>query len=194
MTLAATTQELPTRIVPAPPTPDVDSGTPVLFEPSPGTILVSFWNMPNGSAKPRVLSIPRKPILANATEIRLATPIDFRFTSRMNELKQIEEGWGDGTGIAPGDDFLDWATRQFSRHYPKDLPAPYIYPTMEGGLEIEWPLGPYEASLTIDQSRRAVWHSLNLETDSEDEHHLSMDEPLSWRRLEINLRELLSSE
>ena len=111
--------------------------------------------------------------------VEILGPLDVEFN--LHELRQLEEGWFDGHGMAPKRSDLDWLANAFRKHFRRDLEEPYIYPTIEGGVELEWTRDPWEMSLTIDlSSRLADWHSLNMETDFEDERRLSLEEADSW--------------
>lgn len=41
---------------------------------------------------------------------------------RIEEIRQLKDGWLDGAGLAPRNDHLDWFVAAFERHYPDDLP------------------------------------------------------------------------
>lgn len=53
-----------------------------------------------------------------------------RHIHRLNELERLQDGWLDGDGIAPTDDALHGA-------YTLLITA-RIFPTPEGGVQIEW--------------------------------------------------------
>ena len=81
----------------------------------------------------------------------------------------MEDGWLDGQGCAPDRDGLAWLAERFERNWPSDLPSPYLYPTVEGGVQAEWSLPPVEVSLEIDlATRTGEWHALNLVTGAEE--------------------------
>ena len=127
-------------------------------------------------------------------------PLDV--TARLDELRELEDGWADGMqyppsdwgngyGKAPSHSGLDWLSGAFERHYPDDAPLPYTYPTPEGGIQIEWSLGPYEASVEIDlEERTGEWHCLNLETDVSDLIDLDLNNPGDWNWLGQEIRRL----
>ncbi len=89
--------------------------------------------------------------------------------------------WGEGYGSAPNHASLDWFAQQFGVHYSSDLPKPYLYPTPEGGVQVEWCIGPLEVSLEIDlDARSGDWHSLNMDSDDEDERDLDLNDAEGW--------------
>jgi hypothetical protein len=54
------------------------------------------------------------------------------------ELKELNDGWLNGSGIAPSKAGLDWIEKWFSDHYPDTLELPYMFPTDVGGVQLEW--------------------------------------------------------
>ena len=115
--------------------------------------------------------------------------------ARIDELRAIRDGWLDGKGIAPTVAHLDWFSREFSNRYPQELSLPYVYPTAEGGLQLEWSHPPHEASLEIDlAARSADWHSVNLENGEETSETLNLAEPKAWDSLAAYLREQGATE
>ena len=110
---------------------------------------------------------------------------------RLDELRRLKDGWLDGLGKAPTAESLDWLARTFCAQYSADLPRPYIYPTAEGGVQLEWSLGSREASLEILlDDRSAEWHVLDLSSDEQEVRSLNLDEAESWGWLARRLKEL----
>lgn len=121
--------------------------------------------------------------------VTLLDPLDFQ--SQLDELRTLKDGWYDGKGQAPSPGGLDWLARAFNDYYP-DIPAlPYVYPVAEGGVRLEWTIGPNEASLVVNlRDRRGDWHSLNLETDQDEERSLALDDKDDWNWMVSRLQEL----
>ena len=123
-----------------------------------------------------------------------ATPISsskvpVTLSERIAELKALKNGWYNGTGLAPRHDDLDWLRSNFDENYPPDLPPPFLYPTVEGGIRIEWSLPPYEFSLEIEpDSRTGNWHSLNIRDDSERIEVLDLARREGWMWLAREVR------
>jgi hypothetical protein len=116
-------------------------------------------------------------------------PLDI--PSRFDELKALKEGWLDGRGRAPDAGGLDWLEGAIERRYAEHLSLPYVYPVAEGGVQLEWPLKPYEASLEIDfESRSGDWHVLNLDTGDEESKSLDLLDDSAWSWLIIRLTEM----
>ena len=103
---------------------------------------------------------------------------------QIDELKLLEEGWLDGEGRAPSPEGLSWLLDVFDRRYPADAPLPYLYPTVTGGVQAEWPLGSREASLEVDvDSHSAEWHVLDLQSNEAQERTLNCDSDEDWKWL-----------
>ena len=91
--------------------------------------------------------------IESVEHISVLDPLDV--AARVEELGLLKDGWLDGKGLAPVSDGLNWLVGAFDRHYPDDLPLPYLYPTAAGGVRTEWPAKPHEVSLDIDLKTRA---------------------------------------
>jgi hypothetical protein len=100
---------------------------------------------------------------------------------RVQQLKTLKDGWLDGSGLAPSMDGLDWLAAALNKHYPVDLALPFIYPTPEGGVQLEWPFSPQEPSLQIDLNRKTgEWHAL---VDTDECELLDLNYEASWRKM-----------
>ena len=109
--------------------------------------------------------------------------------ARLEEIALLRDGWLEGGGRAPLRNEMLWLSQAFTLRYPADLPLPYIYPTPEGGVQMEWALGKTEITLEIGfDSHAGNWHSLNLETDDESERHLALDSAEDWTWLAQQIR------
>ncbi|MCY3711640.1 MAG: hypothetical protein OXG26_22355 [Caldilineaceae bacterium] len=103
--------------------------------------------------------------------------------ARLDELRALQDGWHDGYGSAPSSQGLDWL-RQHAAHNLGDSPAPYIYPTPEGGVQFEWDIGSFRPSLEIDlETRVGEWHCLNIDEDEAHERELQLERPQDWQWL-----------
>lgn len=114
--------------------------------------------------------------------VNLLDPLDV--PARLDELRSLKAGWLDGEGVAPSGEGLDWLSEAFELNYPDELPLPYLYPTLEGGIQAEWSMGEIEASLEIDLvARRGDWAAVDLTTDEEASRDLDLSEPEDWQWL-----------
>ena len=104
--------------------------------------------------------------------------------TQLGELREMEDGWLDGEGLAPKHELLDWLSERFDLAYPDELPLPHVYPTVEGGVQAEWSMSGQEVSLKVDPAtREGAWHLLDMATDSEDEQALHLTDDSGWRWL-----------
>ena len=114
--------------------------------------------------------------------VSLLDPLDV--PARLDELRLLRDGWFEGSGSAPTSTGLDWLSNEFAQSYPEDLTLPFVYPTFEGGIRLEWSLGSHDVTLDIDLATHAArLHALNLSSDEEREEELNLDEPTEWARL-----------
>ncbi len=123
----------------------------------------------------------------------------FRIRQRLDDMKTMEDGWadgmqhpknwGDGLGKAPSPEGLDWLAGQMEDHYRNDLPHPYLYPTTDGGVKIEWSMGPFEAGLRVDLSTKTgKWFCVNVDTDWVFERHLDPNNAIDWMWIVAELK------
>jgi hypothetical protein len=118
--------------------------------------------------------------------INVLDPCDV--ASRLEELKELGEGWLDGHGVAPSREGIDWLAQRFDKSYSDELPVPYLYPTAEGGVQAEWSLGSHEVSLTIDlATHQAQWHAVAVATEQVEVQGLMLDEVSAWDWLQSQL-------
>ena len=111
--------------------------------------------------------------------------------ARLDELKYLKNGWLDGQGLAPAREGLDRLSRAFDRHYPDDLPPPYLYPTDEGGIQAEWTLESKEITLEIElRDQVGQWHLLDMSTDAEYSRELKLQSAEDWQWLVEQIRSM----
>ncbi len=122
----------------------------------------------------------------------------------LQDLKNLKDGWANGVqhasrwheefGKAPSHEGLDWLSTQLTKYYGNGAPSPHIYPTPEGGISLEWSLGPNSASLEVDLTTGlGEWRCLNRDTGESEERELSLNLPESWSWLEGETRRLKTS-
>lgn len=127
--------------------------------------------------------------LDSVEHISLLDPLDV--PARLDEIALLKDGWLEGTGLTPTKQGLAWLSAAFAKHYPDELPLPYVYPTPEGGLQMEWTLGTAEASLEIDlESHVASWHVLDLQTETDTSHSVQLDAAGDWAWIASELQRL----
>ena len=118
--------------------------------------------------------------LDSVEHIALLDPLDVPV--QLGELREMEDGWLDGEGVAPSQELLDWLSERFDRWYQDDLALPHVYPTVDGGVQAEWSISLREISLSVDPaSREGAWHALDMGTNSEEERTLDLTDDSGWR-------------
>ena len=120
-------------------------------------------------------------------EITLLDPLDVNF--RLDELRHLSDGWMDGEGKAPSASGLDWFAGSFEL-WKHECPLPYIYPTVAGGLSVEWTIERRSMSLEVDLTgHSAYWHCTDLEAKTARDRDLNLDEPSAWEWVVKQLKE-----
>lgn len=122
--------------------------------------------------------------------ITLLDPLDV--PARLDEFRNLNDGWLEGKGTVPKPEKLDWFAETFEQNYPDDLPLPYIYPTAEGNIMAEWSIGQNEISLDINlDTHESEWHRLQIDTDETDTKKLDLDNVGEWKHLIDTLHDLV---
>jgi hypothetical protein len=106
---------------------------------------------------------------------------DAKFASRVNELTCLfEDGWYDGRGKAvnPG------AMLALAKCFNKFELKPYLYPTVEGGVQAEWTFPRVEVTLDISlPSLQAEYQSWDIDTDETVDVKLDLNKKSGWKVL-----------
>lgn len=98
--------------------------------------------------------------------------------ARLDELRLLKAGWFDGEGRAPDATALDKLGQLFTTHYRTELPLPYTFPTIDGGIQFEWRLKGSAPEVEIDLSTfRGEWLS------EDDESILELSNAEGWADL-----------
>ena len=109
-------------------------------------------------------------------------------TVRLDELRNLKDGWLEGHGKAPSSDGLDWLAEFFQDSYPADLPLPYLYPMEDGGISAEWEVGDKEIDVEIDLDNRrgtGIFYK-----DADEEFAVSFKDEASVKELRDRIRSL----
>lgn len=155
-----------------------------MSEPHIDTILKAFNGYRDGlrvllQGVARTTRTGRLERIESIEHMSLLDPLDI--AARLDELKELQDGWLEGVGRAPSADGLDWLSSAFDAYFPDGLPLPYLYPTEDGDVRAEWSLGGVEASADVDlTSRVASWHELDLATDAEYARQLNLSSEEDW--------------
>jgi hypothetical protein len=119
-------------------------------------------------------------------------PNPSQINSRLEQLSALNDGWLDGSGIAPDTNALQNLGSLFQSHYDKSLPIPYIYPTADGGLQLEWSPEDWEATLELNlQTFDGDYQALKLSDGTSREECVTLGNPDGWLRLNQLIRQTL---
>lgn len=109
--------------------------------------------------------------LVEVLQVEALDPLDV--PARLEELKNLRDGWMDGTGLAPSKEGIEWIAANWDL-YPADLPNPYAYPTLEGDVQLEWGLDAWELSAEVSLDGK-VAHCLAVDTASDANREFEFD-------------------
>ena len=113
---------------------------------------------------------------------------------QLEDLRDMEDGWYEGAGLAPPHQGLDWLSNSFERYYPDDAPLPHAYPTFEGGVRMEWSHRNNAIILEIDLSEHCgEWLWFDRNSDAEQELELDLDDDSIWAWLVAEIRSKAAS-
>jgi len=140
-------------------------------------------------------SFDRAQQLQRVDEVRsmeLLEPLDPRV--QLEKLKQLRDGWLDGNrGLAVNHSLRDRVGTWLDEHIPQDAPFPRLYPTPEGGLEVEWLVGRIDLSIEFDPIAKSIeWHLMNLDTEEVDERTLTLEDVAGLRALGQEMAQIVS--
>lgn len=115
--------------------------------------------------------------------------------SRIEELKQLQQGWLDGSGEPLDSDQLEWLVECLVKHFHGPGLFPYLFPTPEGKVLLEWMIADCSVTLEIHlNNRHASWHSLNLLSNEVDESYYEIDHANAWKDIASRVKKLRRSE
>lgn len=108
--------------------------------------------------------------------------------TRLRELSKLQDGWLNGRGIALNRSHLLWFSDIFEENYDHSLPRPFLFPTAEGGLQAEWLIDVYSASMNIDLFKKiGVYTCPDPLSQDIDEAILDLNEIQGWKTLNQKL-------
>lgn len=122
----------------------------------------------------------------------LLNPLDV--PARLEEFRAMTDGWHGGEEVAPHSAGLDWLATTFDLRYPDDIPFPYMYPTLTGGIEMEWSLGAQSMILEVDLvTRKGACLQFDNQSEKRVARTLDLDSGESWVWLASAIRDLAES-
>lgn len=112
--------------------------------------------------------------------------------SRLDELRSLENDWLNEKSLVPTKEQFQWFLESFESNFSDELPLPYLYPTAEGNLHLEWELDHHDISLEIDMKTHiAEWHDYSFVSDDYEMKDLNLDKPEDWEFIHENLNKLI---
>lgn len=134
----------------------------------------------------------RTGILKHIESIRHITSIEINdIFYQIEQIRTLQASGTDG----PEKGFLDWLSEKFTRYYSKDLPWPYVSPTPEGGVILNWRFIKNEISLGIDsETKVGFYHELNMREYSVYSKNIDLSEVECWSVLNNSLLLLRGNE
>jgi hypothetical protein len=124
--------------------------------------------------------------LKSMEEVEHVTLLDERDVgARIDELRLLKSGWLDGKlGKALDSDQLNWLESRLDSYLSDPLPSPYLYPTAEGGVQLEWSICRYEITLDINLAAKSGHlHALYMPTEEETELQVNLSEDNGWENV-----------
>lgn len=128
---------------------------------------------------------------AEGTRFGCSIPVD----EQISALGTLAPGWLDGEGEAYAEADLGW-TKQLVEGVLAafSLPTPYVYPTPDGEVRLEWPLPAHEVVATLVPSTHSIdLLAVRLGEDGHMERHIDLARPGGESALGRWLVEHLSS-
>lgn len=121
-------------------------------------------------------------VLHKVVEVKDAEPLpNYELATRFEAILGLKAGWHDGEGESLATEAIQNLADKITATYPDTIPLPYLYPTQDGTLLLEWELSD-SPSLEIDaNTNTARYCDLAMEDDAEETFDLSGDD--SWKQL-----------
>ena len=102
--------------------------------------------------------------------------------ARLRELADIQPGWmGNGEGKVPDKlAYTSFCLGLVAAVRDGVITPPYVYPTPEGGLSLEWHTMPWDPSCEANLENNTMYlHTVNHDTKEDDDY----EGPLDWHKV-----------
>ncbi len=130
--------------------------------------------------------------VAETQHLEMLDPNDV--TARCEELAQLKDGWLDGEGKAPSREGLASLQKAWGATSAESLPLPFIYPTPEGGIQMEWCLGDWEISAEVELDHlTAELLAINVTTRASKADVADLSVPEGWAKMACFVTQLEAS-
>lgn len=115
---------------------------------------------------------------------RVTVPETWYLRAKLRELSLLNDDWFDSTSKAPNYLKLSWFIDNFDLYFDTENVKPYIFPLIEGGIQLEWK--PPGKSITLDilnDSSLGYFHKLDFETSEVEECEIDLKNQQEWTKL-----------
>lgn len=121
--------------------------------------------------------------IEQVTRIESLDPLDV--PARLESLALLRDGWMDGMGVRLSPSGLAWLSKAWADAWPDEVALPYVYPTPEGGVQLEWSTPQGSITAEVDLTTHAAEMLVSRSADGEviEEAKLSLDETGQWKAL-----------
>ena len=120
--------------------------------------------------------------VAETQHLEMLDPNDV--SARCEELAQLRDGWLDGEGKAPTKGGLDAFKHAWNTADTENLSLPYLYPTPEGGIQMEWRVGAWEISAEVELDHlRAELLAVNTASSASRDGEADLSHPEGWSEM-----------
>ncbi|MCX5170488.1 hypothetical protein OG616_21075 [Streptomyces antibioticus] len=113
--------------------------------------------------------------IQDVLSIEPVLPADW--SDRLSELHDLEAGWLDGVGRQVSRKVLREVESLLLEFLDEQVQRPYIYPTEDGGVQLEWPYSAGEVTLAVAADGKVEAYAFSKSDDQED------DKTFHWRQL-----------
>lgn len=118
--------------------------------------------------------------IVEVEELEVLSPKDI--SVQAENLKKLSTGWLNGEGLPLEPKEVDWFVDRLQEIDKVDNTQLYLFPTTEGGIQVEWTRDKKEISLEIDlDNKEAYFHSWDSESDTDQEKELDLLHDESWK-------------
>lgn len=125
--------------------------------------------------------------------LSILDPLDV--SARIDDFRSLKNGWIDGeNGLALAEENLNWFLNQFESIFSNELPLPYVYPTEEGGLQLEWEFSEHDISVEINlETHWAEWHDYDMISKEAKTKTLNLEMLPDWGWLNKTLKSYIET-
>lgn len=109
-------------------------------------------------------------------------PLDI--PSRIEDLKKLNNGWLDGQGLAIKTEGVNWFSTFFGEKFTSDLPLPYLFPTPDGNIQLEWNSESQSLNIEIDlETKKGISFQISKVDKKITESELDLNNDSGWSKL-----------